>query len=306
MRFSGALMHHMNSLDWDDLRVVLAVARAGSLRGAAASLEVHHATVSRHVSDISERLGVRLFDRDGRNWVATPAGTDLVETAERMEAEVHALSRRVTGTDVQLRGTVRVALAPSLVKALSSTFAEIGSELPEIQIELSTSLDLANLTKREADIAVRVTDTPPETLVGREVTKFGAAAYGQRELLNRVEPSTFDAYPWIAWDERYRGFKPERWLREHVPPSRLRARADSELMLLELAKAGVGVSYLPCLLGDAEPSLRRLSPAPPTFDYGLWVLTHADLRGTARVRAVMQRVSGAILDRAGEFSGEKT
>lgn len=289
-------------LDWDDLRFVLAVSREGSLRGAAEALGVNHATVSRHVAEITDGLGVRLFDRDGRSWIATAAGADLVETATRMETEVHALSRRVTGRDVQLRGTVRVAVATSIVATLSSVFAELSRTYPEINIELSTSLELANLTKREADIAIRVTDTPPEVLVGREAAKFGSAVYGQRELLGSLEPCTVDAYPWLAWDERYQFFKPERWRHEHVSEDRIRMRADNEMSLFELCKAGIGVTFLPCIVADAEPSLRRL-PASPTFDYGLWVLTHAELRRTARVRVLMRHLSEAIASRANAFSG---
>jgi len=292
-------------LDWDDLRFVLAVSREGSLRGAAEALGVNHATVSRHVTEITEGLGVRLFDRDGRSWIATAAGADLVETAIRMETEVHALSRRVTGRDVQLRGTVRVAVATSIVTTLAPVFAELSRSYPEIDIELSTSLELANLTKREADIAIRVTDTPPEVLVGREVAKFGSAAYGHQTLLDSLGPCAIDAYPWLAWDERYQFFKPERWLREHVSDARVRARADNEMSLFELCKAGIGVTFLPCFLGDAEPCLRRLSPEPPMFDYGLWVLTHAELRRTARVRVLMQHLADAIAARADAFSGTK-
>ncbi len=290
-------------LDWDDLRFVLAVSRAGSLRGAAEALGVNHATVSRHLSEITEDLGVRLFDRDGRSWVTTAAGADLVETALRMETEVHALSRRVTGRDVQLRGTVRVAIAASIVTPLASVFAKLIENYPEIKIELSTSLELVNLTKREADIAVRVTDTPPEVLVGREVAKFGAAAYGHHTLLDSVEPCAIDTYPWLAWDEQYRFFKPERWLREHVSDSRIRARADNEMTLFELCKAGIGVSFLPCFIGDPEPCLRRLSPELPMFHYGMWVLTHADARRTATVRSFLQPLADAIATRAPAFSG---
>lgn len=288
-------------MDWDDLRLVLAVARDGSLRGAASALRTSHATLSRHITELQERLGVRLFERHGRTLRPTEAGADLVGTAEQIEREVDGLTRRIAGRDFSLRGTVRVAMAPSLLQVLAPRLAELSAVHPDIRLELVTGLQLSNLGRREADVVVRVTDEPPPTLVGRRVARFMAAAYGRPDLLDALEPCAVGAMPWVTWDERH-AFKPAIWVQRHVPRTAIRATADSETGMTDLVRAGVGVGYLPVVLADRDPRLRRLSGSMPTFEYALWVLTHPDLRHTPRVRVVTGALADALVEQSEHFA----
>lgn len=279
-----------SSFSWDDLRIALAVAREGSVRAAAKQLLLSHATVSRRLAELSERAGVRLFARDGRRLRPTTAGLELVESAQRIEAEVDRVGLRVAGQDLSLRGTVRVALPSSMLRVLAPEIARMRDELPEIRLEIDTRLELSNLTRREADVAVRLTDAPQETLVGRKVGPFRVVAFGRRELIASGRPL---ALPWVDWDEHHRGYRPARWVARHVPSASVRATADSEIAMLDLAREGVGVAFLPWVLASEEPLLVPV-PGVPSFETSIWVLTHPDLRQAGRVRVVMQRFGDAL------------
>lgn len=274
--------------------MALAVARTGSVRGAATALLVSHATVSRHLAALQQTLGVRLFVREGRGLQLTAAGIDLVETAKRIERDVDATSRRVAGRDVQLRGVVRVAVPPSVLRILAVPMATFAQAHPEIRVEFVTGLELVNLTRREADIAVRLTEQPRDTLVGRKVALFEVAAYGLAQGYHRGAKD-FDALPWVDWDDKYRDYLPARWLAANIDRSSVRATADSETSMFDLVRAGVGVGFVPCLLAASDPCLVEVDAALPRFTVPIWVLTHPDLRDTGRVRAVMRAISEALV-----------
>ncbi len=284
----------IRSISWDDLRILLETSRGGSIRSGAKRLLMSHATVSRHLAELRERLGVRFFDRDNRELRATPAGSQLIDAAERIEAEVNRVQRNVVGEDFQLRGTVRVALASSTLRGLASAVSSLSQTYPEISLEFSTGVELTNLTRREADIAVRLTDKPPETLVGRNVGTYEVAPYASLEVASEVSGSAPDQMPWVNWDERYRSYDSPTWLSNNVPRSAVRATADTEVALVDLVRAGVGVGFMPCVLAKLEPSLRRVESAGPVFRSSIWVLTHQDLRDTGRVRAVMRTLGDTV------------
>lgn len=289
----------MTSVPWDDFRILLAVARAGSIRAAALTLDTSHATVSRRLAGLRERLGVRLFEREGRRLRPTVAGAELVEAASRIADEMDDATRRVVGQDFELRGTVRVSVTDAIAQVIAPDLAAFASAHPDIRIELATGLSLANLTRREADVVVRITDHPQETLVGRRVCALDVAAYATIEMLEAGIDWT--ALPWVAWDERYGTTAPRAWLREAVPDRQIRATGDSETTMLALVAAGVGAGFVPCFLGNAEPRLRPLDPPPCVVTTSLWVLTHADLRSTARVRAVSDALREGLAQRAATF-----
>jgi DNA-binding transcriptional LysR family regulator len=295
----------MDTPSWDRLRIALAVERAGSIRGAARALGINHATVSRHLHDLQARLGVRLFERDGQALVPTVAGADLIATAEQMEEGVLALGRRVAGRDFRLRGRVRVSLTPSMLYVLASSLPELSRAYPDIDVEIISGLELSDLSRREADIVVRIAVTPPsEHLYGRRVSDYAVMVYGASRLLDHVEPCALAQYPWVAWGRRLDDAPHRSWRRAQVPDSRIVCRTDTALGLYHLIRAGLGVGLIPSMLGDADPDLRRVSSGDArAFTFGLWTLTHADLRGTARVRAVLGWLSETLASKADLFAG---
>ncbi|MEM7155713.1 MAG: LysR family transcriptional regulator [Myxococcota bacterium] len=279
-------------IPWSDLELVLSIDREGSLRGAAKALRISHPTVSRRIAVLQEKLGVHLFEREGRQLRLTAAGEDLAQTAARIEAEVDGLGRRIAGQDHRLEGRVTVAVSPSMLAGLMPALPDFAARHPGIELEFVTGLAIASLTRREADVAIRFTDTPLETLVGRRLGLFEQAVYVDRSLRARMLDEGRDdprTWPWVDWDEAHRHHDSARWVSKTIDAGRVVVRGDSSLALYQLIKAGVGVGFSPTMLAGPDPQLMRVevSPELPVFNRSIWVLTHADLRNTGRVRATV-------------------
>lgn len=286
---------------WDDLRVVVAVARSGSLSGAARELGVHHATVFRRLGAIEHRLGVRLFERLAGGYVPTAAGQEVAETAQRIENDLAVLDRRVAGRDLRLTGTVRLATVDTLATLiLPRHLAALRVAHPGIVFEIVVAPTLVNLSKREADIALRPTVDPPETLVGRKVASIAHAIYASASL---AEAADALAGPWLVPDDSLSGSTMARWTRRHVPDERVVARANNVPALAALAAEGAGLAVLPCFVGAAHPGLVRVGAPLEGWDSGLWLLTHEDLRRTARIRAVLDFLAGALAAETDRLAG---
>jgi len=292
--------------DWDDLRFFLAVARAGSLAAAARSLRVNHATVSRRIQALEQRTGTRLFDRIPQGWTPTAAGDAMQRSAERVEEEMSALGRQVVGRDALPTGTLRVAVSDAAGYALLPELRAFAEAHPRIVLELTASNASTNLTRREADVALRVTANPPEHLVGRRLASTGLAIYGARPPRRRASaPADLEALPWLGFDEGFGDLLQVRWMREHVPDARIVARFDSVLLAWHAVRAGLGVALLPCVLGDRDPDLVRIRPDLVLTGAPLWILTHPDLRAAARVQAFLRFVGDALHARRDEIEGRR-
>lgn len=275
-------------VDWDDLRYALAVSRGGTLSAAAEALGVSHTTVSRRLKALEERLGARLFDATPEGFRVTAAGADLVAVAERMEAETLSLQGRVLGRDERLSGALRVSVMELVFRAFKEDFVAFTARYPGVALTVTASDDEVSLARREADVVLRLTDRPPEQLVGRRVGRMQFMPYAARSLAERVgEGAPLGAYPWIHWDERLPGMGwLDAWLAQHAPGATVAMRVDvSAAAMHELIAAGAGVQFLACVEGDADPSLVRVGPVDPFAKRDLWVLTLPELRDTPRIRA---------------------
>ncbi|MGF1594761.1 MAG: LysR family transcriptional regulator [Kiloniellaceae bacterium] len=285
-----------------DLRTLLAIAREGSLAGAARRLRVNHSTVFRRLGAIEARLGTRLFERQGGSYVTTAAGEDLLRTAERVEAEVEALERRLSGQDLRLTGSLRLTAPDDLAEVvLMPLLAEFQRAYPDITVELVIDNRMLNLTRREADIALRPTHRPPETLAGRRIAGLASAAY---VAAGATAAGTGDpGLRWIAWEEGAGPPALTRWLAANVDSHLIAYRSNSMLNQASAARAGLGSAVLPCFLGDGDAALRRLAPPAPELDTELWLLTHPDLQRSARIRALLDLLYEALRRRQPQFEG---
>jgi DNA-binding transcriptional LysR family regulator len=302
----------MHRLDWDDLRYVLAVAEQGSLAGAARALGVNHTTVLRRINAFEEAQGVRLFDRLPTGYALTAGGEQLLAAARQMSEVVEALERRLAGQDLRLEGTLRVTTTDTLMgSVLPGVLASFQAAHPGIRIEVSVSNLMANLTKRDADVAVRPAREAPETLIGRRVAAVAFAVYASPACLATVQTAAaagaddLAAHPWVAPDDTLAGSSVARWMRGHVPEARINVRADSLMSLRQAAAAGLGLAALPCYLGDASPGLLRVWPPVEAMATALWILTHEDLRRTARVRAFTEFAAEALGRERALFEGRR-
>ena len=276
-------------MDWDDLRFVLALSRHGSLSHAAASLGASHTTVGRRLRALEKKLGVRLFDSTPEGFVATAAGNDMREVAERLEHEVLSLEGRVLGRDAELNGKLRVTTMDLLLRHYRPHFASFIARYPSVELTVVTSDSELSLLRREADVALRLSNTPPENLIGRKLGQLEFAVYASRELAQRLGPEAHYAdYPWVHWDERLDTRWLDSWLGEHAPKAKIALRVDaSSLILREVVRAGLGVFFLACADADPDPELIRIGPIQPQFSRDIWLLTLPDLKHTSRVRAFL-------------------
>jgi DNA-binding transcriptional LysR family regulator len=281
--------------DWDDLRLVLAVFREGTLSGAARRLGVTHSTVFRRLGAIEEQIGVRLFERFRDGYSATPAGETAAAAAARLEDAVLTLERKLSGQDLRPSGTVRITTTDTLGPILMRHLPAMRALHPEIQLEIAVSNAMANLTRREAEIAIRPTPDPPELLVGRRVADIAHAIYGSRDYLSRHGGKDLPAHDWIGLDDTLASTAIARWMRENIRAAHIACRVDALPALRDAAVAGLGLALLPCYAGDPVAGLRRVtSKALPEPRLALWLLTHDDLKRTARIRATLDFLAKAF------------
>jgi len=285
-------------MEWDDLRYVLAVASAGSLAGAARSLHVNHTTVLRRIDAFEKRLGLRLFERLTTGYVLTAGGEELIAAARHIDDTVARLERKLAGRDLRLSGSVRVTTPDTLMGSiLPDILAEFRGSHPGIQVEIVVSNLMLNLTKRDADVAIRPARNPPETLVGRRIAKIAFAIYGNPQYLSKHRTTDLDQHRWVAPDDSLAETSVARWMRATLPGSEITLRADSLLALRQAAQVGLGLAALPCYLGDTAPDLVCVHRPIPEMETALWILTHEDLRQTARIRAFTEFAAGAFARR---------
>ncbi len=280
-------------MNWDDLRFFLEVVRRGTLSAAAEQLGVNHTTVSRRLKALQERAGVRFLDRLPSGWAPTPAGSELRVIAEQMEEQAHTIDRLVLGRDDRLRGTLRVATIDMLAVTHTQDIADFGRRYPNIQLEVSVDNRSVSLTKREADVALRVANAPPEHLIGVKVGRLEYAPFAAAKLVEESGGAAggYRELPWVSWDERLGARMTEAWMQRNVPGLRVVARYDATVVLHAAVRAGVGAALLPVSLARRAPELVRLGPAIAGFGVDVWLLTHPDLRTTARVRAFMDHMT---------------
>lgn len=275
----------MQSFDWDDIRFVLAVAREGSLAGAARSLGVNHATVLRRIAGFEERLGVVIFDRTARGYRVAPRRGRVIRAMEAVEAAAQGVSRALTAARAPLAGTVRVTSTDSLCLAvLPPIAARLMAEAEGLTIELNSQNLPSDLARLDAEIAVRPAVTLPDNLDGIRAARMGFAVY--------AAPGA--PAGWLGLAGSLSRARPARWLAEEIAPDTILGRSDSFVVLREMAAAGQGRAVLPCILGDDDPRLVRLDGAMPEMSVDLWVASHTDMADVPRIRAVREMLAAAL------------
>lgn len=286
-------------IDWTDLRYFAAVSRAGSLAGAARALGVNHSTVFRRINSLESTLAVKLFERGRDGYVLTAEGEEMMATALGVEESITALDRRMAGKDYRLSGSIRVTTTETIASTLLEPhLRDFHEAYPGIQVELVISNEFFSLSKRDADIALRPTRNPPEELVGRRLAGLAWAVYGAtRYLAHRSRPrrtADLAKHDHVAGDDSLSHLEVTRWLRRRVPDARIVLRSNSVAALCGAARAGLGLAVLPCFLADPHTDLVRVLGPVAELDSELWLLTHGDLRHTARVRAFMEFVGQSV------------
>ena len=294
-------------MDWDSLRVFLAVERTGSLRRAAESLSVTHATVSRSIRALESDLGTRLFDRSTKGLALTTPGEQLVDAARRMEFEAIGIERQIGGQDSSPSGYIRVSLPPMLAfRLLGPMLAAFVEAYPDIHLDMNISNTMVNLARHESDVSIRAAYRVEDDVVGRRLLQYKTCVYAAPDYLSvRPELTIGDGSEaeWIGWGS---DGEQAAWLAESpFPKAAIRHLIPEVVMQTDAVAAGMGIANLPCFLGDTTPALRRIPNIEPASNRSIWLLLHSDLRNTARVRAFVDFVAAAILKERPLLEGER-
>jgi len=275
--------------DLNDLIYVAAVTQTGSLSAAARKLHVNHATVFRRIAQIETSLGVRLFERDAGRYVATAAGEDLAAAGTAIEQTAERSLLKVAGRDLRPSGVVRITTTDSFATTLlNPVLALCRAQSPQIALLIGIDNNMLDLSKRDADIAVRPTLRPPEYLVGKRIAPVAFAVYGAADYLVNTTACTLPEHQWIGLGESQERHRSMQWLQKTIPLEQLGYRIDGFASVARACADGLGLAVLPCFLGDNLAPLRRMQEPIPELASELWVLTHPDLRKTARIQTVFQ------------------
>jgi len=269
-------------IDYPALSLILALVRGGSLARAAALLRVDVSTVFRAVRRLEAALGQTLFEKSRAGYLPTTLATTLAEQAERAEQALEAARVGVEQGGEVISGTVRLTCTDSVLQSLLlPALAQFMPDYPALTLELSTSNDFANLSRRDADIALRLTKAPPEHLVGRCLGTVSYRVCASMRYTQQHDGRSLADLAWIAPDDFLPDHPTVAWRRQHLPGVIPSYRCNSMLSVTELVRAGLGVAALPdYLLGDG---LQPLSPALAGHDTALWLLTRPDCRALRSV-----------------------
>ena len=293
-------------LDWDDLRTFLAIARHGSLSAAARALGVRQTTIGRRLAALEGRAGARLLQKTPRGYVLTDAGEAVLGNVERIEAETLAVERRITGRDVRLEGTVRITSVESFAaEILMPILAGLRQRHPGIDIELVADVRNLSLTRREADVAVRMARLDQQDLTVRRIGVMAFGLYASPAYLETRGPPDFagggDGHDVILAQPDLKGMPELDWLEAILPRAGRALQSNSRYGHRAAAQAGMGIACLARYLGDGSGLVQLAAPTlPPPRE--LWLAVHTDIRHMPRIRAVTDalaagvRAAAALLD----------
>jgi len=288
-------------MDWDNARIFLGIFKAGTLRGAAAQLDIDQATVGRRLNAMEAALNARLFLRTPSGYVATPAGEAAARSAQLMEEAALQLEREMSGIDNRLSGTVRLATTDTMAHAfVIQAMRKLHDQHPDIRIELLVNTQVSSLTRREADLAVRTVRPTSPDLISRHLGKRAAGLYATSEYLQqRGEPqpgSAFAGHDIVRYHASVMTRQQDKLCGEPVTGARVAMEVNTGMVLLEAVQAGIGIGELPIHIAQELPALRRIWPERE-YRYDMHLVMHADLARSARVRAVADAIVDANMAR---------
>jgi DNA-binding transcriptional LysR family regulator len=286
-------------LNWDDLKLFLAVSRCGTISGAAKQFNVQHSTVSRRIKALEESLGVSLLRRANNVYQLTVEGIKLESAAIRMESEVIGVDGALLGKNDSLVGPLRVTTINSMSSSvLMPIFNSFCKAYPKIGLDIIVSNETVSLGNREADIAIRLTNNPPDMLIGKRITTVVSTVYGSARYLQDLKGS--DKLKWIgAKCCNYH----DSWTKQSCKERMHQFNSNDAITILSAVREGLGVTFLPCFIGDSETLLERYCDPEPKFDLGFWVLLHPELKHNARVLAFRNHLTLAVEAQHQLFTG---
>lgn len=280
-----------------DLELILALVRGGNLAETARRQQVDASTVFRALQRLEKKLGQQLFQRSRNGYLPSEQALALAQHGERMEVELDRARMAVAQDAADVSGLVRLTTTDSIMAdLLLPALGRISERHPGLEFELTASNQLANLGRREADIALRPTRNPPEHLVGRRLGTLRYAVYASGSYL-RQHPASGDLgqHVWISTDDLMPEHPAVGWRRKFLPKVRPRYRCNTILGVAQAVQAGLGVGVFPCFMARAFNGLVPLSPPLPSCEIDLWLLTHPESRHLRRISLMLTALAEEIV-----------
>jgi len=298
-------------MNWDDLKYFLAVCQYGSIRAAAKSLDVNHGTVSRRINNFEQALGERLFERSVTGYQPTEMGNELYQEATHLAERLNTIERKVANKDTTLRGEIRITLPELLAQELlMADFAEFSKAYPHVQLHIIDSIQELNLANREADVAFRLCEHPPEYLIGRKLARIHQSCYINREKLQLIQSSSeteqqqfWKQQNWLGWNDKMR--RPKGEIAKAYPRFNSKHQILTGSLQKQACRLGMGISVLPCFVGDNDKQLTRIPPAISEGKYDLWILSHPDLHKNLKMQTFVRFMTERILAKKLLIEGEQ-
>jgi molybdate transport repressor ModE-like protein len=296
----------MDTIDWNDLRYLLAVARGGSAAAAARALGVSNATVLRRVQVAEQSIGSPLFERLATGYVVTEAGRTLTDAAHAIDAAITDARRLIEGRAAELSGTVRFTTTDSLgCTVMPALLASFHERYPAIKVEMLMTNSLLDLDKRDADVTLRPSAHPPQAWFGMRLVRMDFAVYASAAYLAARLGTPWAEFGWLMPEGTLDAAPASRWLRSMVASERAVLSVDSFIALSLLATNGTGAALLPRFVAASVPNLELIEAAPHSASVDVWVLTHTDLKQAARINAFMTHVAQGIRDARSLFEANE-
>ncbi len=303
-------MQERIAIDWRDLRFFLAILRSRSLTAAARRLRVNQSTVGRRLLALEEAAGARLFERTPDGYRLTAAGERVVPAAERLEAEAFAIERALTGLESRVEGAVRMTATEGIgIFFVAPALRELHRAHPGLEVELVLDPRTFSLSRREADLALRLARPRQAGLVARRLGEIALALYASPGYVQeRGRPAAsgrLSGHVVLGYEESLADVPESRWMAVHARDAAPVLRTNSVLVLLQAAQAGLGLALLPCYLAEGTGLVRAL-PLAAGVRRELWLAVHADLQHTAHIRAVIEFLAAQAKARAAWFAGRRS
>lgn len=293
-------------MDWNDLKYFLEVARGGSLTAASNALRVSQSTVGRRIAELEARLDTRLFARHQTGYFLTDEGRAILARAEAVEENMLAFERGASGRNPGVSGTVRLATSDNMASDLViPALPEFIRRHPQLRLEILTTTATVELGRREADLALRMVRPSHGNLKVRRLGEMTYGVYGRRDYLDRHPARDGDPLAgrgWIVWDEAHAHLPAAQWLAQRAPGAPVALATSSLRTQIAAVQAGIGLAVLPDFLAVGD-GLVRVLPSEQVFSNGVWLVMHADLGASARIRAVADFLAEVVIRANPELSG---
>jgi DNA-binding transcriptional LysR family regulator len=289
-------------MDWDDYRYFVAVVERQSVRGAAGLLGVNASTVTRRLDRLEEELGVLLFIRSPRGLTITTEGVEVAQRTEQIADQFRVMASALKGRDQRIAGRIRIAVPDVLAsRILLSAFPAFTMRYPDIDLELIPGYQNIDLEAAQADIVIRVTNDPPESMIGRNYGPLALAAYAAPEF--KKKNVNLDAVAWVDWASESEVARFYEQLRqEFFANVKVAIRCDQIEMQRAAIVAGIGMGVLPCFVGDSDPELVRQTAMPVQPGPELWILTRPASRSVRRIQLFLAFLRDTLVDQADAFA----